>query len=116
MHTVQRVQLKRSKGWRMPANTVKVDRTTRWGNYPAARAGATGVDAVDLFARWLQNEAPEEWKCAAVMALKHKNLACWCKQDAPCHADYLLAWIEGATIFMSSDGERATSHEARGGV
>lgn len=28
----QRIQLRRAKGWRMPANTVKVDRSTRWGN------------------------------------------------------------------------------------
>lgn len=27
-----RVQLRRTKGWRMPENTVKVDRTTRFGN------------------------------------------------------------------------------------
>jgi Domain of unknown function (DUF4326) len=93
---MQRVQLKRSKGWRMPANTVKVDRTTRWGNYPAARAGVTGVAAVDLFARWVENEAPEEWKYAAILALKQKDLACWCKEGAPCHADYLLVWIDSA--------------------
>lgn len=30
--TPHRVQLSRAKGWRMPANTVKVDRSTRWGN------------------------------------------------------------------------------------
>ena len=29
---LERVQLKRTKGWRIPANTVKVDRTTKWGN------------------------------------------------------------------------------------
>lgn len=28
----QRIQLKRTKGWKMPPNTVKVDRSTRWGN------------------------------------------------------------------------------------
>jgi hypothetical protein len=28
----QRVRLSRAKGWRMPPNTVKVDRTTKWGN------------------------------------------------------------------------------------
>lgn len=28
----QRVQLSRQKGWRMPPNTVKVDRSTKWGN------------------------------------------------------------------------------------
>ena len=27
-----RIQLSRRKGWRMPENTVKVDRSTRWGN------------------------------------------------------------------------------------
>lgn len=27
-----RVQLRRTKGWRMPENTVKVDRTTMFGN------------------------------------------------------------------------------------
>lgn len=27
-----RIQLSRRKGWRMPENTVKVDRTTKWGN------------------------------------------------------------------------------------
>jgi hypothetical protein len=28
----ERIQLRRTKGWRMPSNTVKVDRTTKWGN------------------------------------------------------------------------------------
>lgn len=28
----QRIQLRRTKGWRMPENTVKVDRATKWGN------------------------------------------------------------------------------------
>lgn len=28
----RRIQLKRTKGWKMPANTVKVDRTTPFGN------------------------------------------------------------------------------------
>tara|TARA_R110000868_G_scaffold389993_1_gene659426 strand:+ start:2789 stop:3202 length:414 start_codon:yes stop_codon:yes gene_type:complete len=28
----KRIQLSRAKGWRMPDNTVKVDRTTQWGN------------------------------------------------------------------------------------
>ena len=27
-----RIKLSRAKGWRMPENTVKVDRTSRWGN------------------------------------------------------------------------------------
>ncbi|MDP9007247.1 MAG: DUF4326 domain-containing protein [Pseudomonadota bacterium] len=97
MNSLQRIQLKRTKGWRMPANTAKVDRTTRWGNHPAARAGVTGVNAVRLFAQWVANDAPEEWKCAAILALRRKNLACWCKVGAPCHGDYLLSWIDAVT-------------------
>jgi hypothetical protein len=77
----------------MPANTAKVDRTTRWGNYPAARVGVGGEVAVRLFAWWVEHEATEDWRRAAILALKDKNLACWCKCGAPCHADYLLSWI-----------------------
>jgi hypothetical protein len=90
---MQRVQLKRKSGWRMPANTAKVDRTTRWGNHPAARVDATGAEAVRLFAHWVENEASDAWKDAAIRALANKNLACWCKDGAPCHADYLLSWV-----------------------
>lgn len=28
----KRIRLSRAKGWRMPPNTVKVDRSTKWGN------------------------------------------------------------------------------------
>jgi hypothetical protein len=32
MTSTTRIQLSRRKGWRMPPDTVKVDRSTRWGN------------------------------------------------------------------------------------
>jgi hypothetical protein len=80
----------------MPANTVKVDRTTAWGNHPAGRAGARGQEAVLFFILWVENEANEEWKQKAVLTLKGKNLACWCKLGEPCHADYLLTWMGNA--------------------
>jgi hypothetical protein len=92
-HENTRVQLKRSKGWRMPANTVKVDRSTRWGNHPAARAQVAGEEAVRLYTSWVENESTEEWRKSATLALRGKHLACWCKAGAPCHADYLLAWV-----------------------
>lgn len=28
----RRIQLSRARGWRMPEGTIKVDRSTRWGN------------------------------------------------------------------------------------
>jgi hypothetical protein len=93
----ERVQLSRRKGWRMPPNTVKVDRSTLWGNpwtvpgdYDDAR------DAVARFERALVlSPAPHPdsrigWILSHLADLRGKNLACWCPPGAPCHADVLL--------------------------
>ena len=83
-----RVQLSRSKGWRMPENTVKVDRTTRYGNdFVMAHEGTRG-QAIAAFERQVaaQVGACPEWYAP----LRGKNLACWCRLDQPCHADVLL--------------------------
>lgn len=103
-----RVQLSRKKGWKMPENTVKVDRSTRWGN--PFRVGEM-VDEVCAH-RWgwslslptfvAQNAASSVRRFAAILVLdeatheevrqqlRGKNLACWCRFDQPCHADVLL--------------------------
>src|SRR5580765_8506379 len=80
----QRVQLKRSAGWKMPANTIKVDRTTRWGNpFTIAEYGSAAV-AVAQHGRWMRGEiaAPGavEPPSRDVLrtALGGRNLACWC--------------------------------------
>ncbi len=90
----RRVQLSRQKGWRMPENTVKVDRTTRWGNRyrvggPVCRQCGMGkvkdvVEAVELFRQLVAPTMTD------IAQLRGKNLACWCKIGAPCHADVLL--------------------------
>jgi len=107
-----RVKLSRAKGWRMPANTVKVDRTTRWGN-PFTKADA--IDSgyaseadwqsfvVECFRDWIgPTKSGRDWWSGpesdrrrasfveGIGALRGKNLACWCALDAPCHADVLL--------------------------
>lgn len=102
-----RIQLRRTKGWRMPPNTVKVDRTTRWGNpfivgaqgnaatcvylYGMMLGGlhclSTGIECgkrQDVAFKALKEQAPR------YAALRGKNLACWCKVGQPCHADLLL--------------------------
>ncbi len=91
-----RVQLKRSKGWKMPAGTVKVDRTTRWGNpFAIAECGSAAV-AVANHGKWLRGVIPApggvEPPSAATIreALAGRNLACWCPLAGPCHADLLL--------------------------
>src|SRR5262245_52092599 len=101
--TPQRIQLKRTKGWRMPAGTVKVDRTTKWGNPFKVGPGRAQDYAVNLFARMLQGQIAlvDEPSVDEQMAyremirrdaheLKGKNLACWCRPDQKCHADVLL--------------------------
>lgn len=100
-----RVQLSRKKGWKMPENTVKVDRSTRWGN-PITVAGlydagySTSLEAatrhcVEGFRAWMTGN--QHWSHGSAMpappdisALRGKNLACWCRLDQPCHADGLL--------------------------
>jgi hypothetical protein len=86
----KRIQRKRTKGWRMPPNTVIVTRPGRFGNHPAARLKLDGQMAVDAFRCWVDTQAFDAWKEDARRTLRGKNLACWCPIDQPCHADVLL--------------------------
>lgn len=130
-----RIQMSRAKGWRMPANAVKVDRSTRWGNpfdfrsseysWAALSFGCHGGPAgrqeasVRAFREWIDpphgrqtvshelqpkmvgpggevalgpavraGAAPSQEEIKS--ALGGKNLGCWCRLGAPCHADVLL--------------------------
>ncbi len=135
MTAPHRVRLSRAKGWRMPENTVKVDRTTKWGNpfnfkapahcWTALAYGCRGdpagrhVASILAFREWLKVGKPmlltgcglyaqkvrkklaiatgpevafavPPTREQIVAGLRGKNLACWCKLGAPCHADVLL--------------------------
>lgn len=100
----ERVQLSRAKGWRIPPGTVKVDRSTKWGNPFIVGRHGTQAECVDLF-----NKLAHGYICISkgtdlattqsnflktlvedLAELRGKNLACWCKLGAPCHADVLL--------------------------
>lgn len=97
-----RVQLSRAKGWRMPPNTVKVDRRTEWGNPWAVgkrafdgRVAADRAEAVAMFRAMLNDYDkrdsagfPDDEEI--ISGLSGKNLACWCPPGSPCHADVLL--------------------------
>src|SRR5687767_6545562 len=104
----ERIQLSRRKGWRMPPNTVKVDRTTKWGNPCIVGQHGTREECVRWFELALggyivlgHKKDADGWLADKLMAyrkmasrnqrfLRAKNLACWCPLDAPCHADILL--------------------------
>jgi len=86
----KRVQLKRKKGWRMPPNAVKVDRSTRWGN-PFTVEEYGREEAIERFREYIDHpNSPLEFTFADLETLRGKNLACWCRLDQSCHADVLL--------------------------
>lgn len=107
----QRVQRKRTKGWKMPENTVYVGRGSQWGNpfkvgcgftdpYGQWRIPENNRQAVSFFNSWAVSYIPERQGVNPSMIplvnnnkldeLKGKNLACWCRLDQHCHADILL--------------------------
>ena len=107
----KRIQRKRTKGWRMPPNTVSVTRPGPYGNpytiKGAREAGYQGTDAelaqfcVDAFRKdWMDAlKSANTQPCNPPMPfgkpiylgqLRGKNLACFCPLGQPCHADVLL--------------------------
>ncbi len=114
--TPKRIQRKRTAGWRMPANTVYVGRPTIFGNPWTLKAAYESKlfipehvpqIVVDEFEAWLtklispNSEHLGIWKrddmiekraaiLAALPTLRGKDLACWCPEGQPCHADVLI--------------------------
>lgn len=106
-----RIQLRRTRGWRMPPDTVFVARPSLFGNPfvhddPAQaveayrRFIAGGTQCFDMgpgklqFAKRCHPQTLNPYFCDLVKSklpeIRGKNLACWCRPDQPCHADVLL--------------------------
>lgn len=85
--TPQRIQRKRTKGWRMPEGAVYVGRPTMWGN-PFFVQFFGAEKAVASFKEWAT--AQGDYVRFARKQLRGHDLACWCPLNAPCHADVLL--------------------------
>ncbi len=98
----ERIQRKRTKGWRMPENAVYVGRPTKWGNpWKVGRwvrpLGGLPVEikdatlAVELFrANATDPIGGFVFRENVRKHLHGKDLACWCRLDQECHADILL--------------------------
>lgn len=104
-----RIQRQRTKGWKMPLNTVSVTRPGKHGNPFFAGCGigygyfdenmnpvnyndrdpAQCVHMFRIRMREMKDWQPEEYE-TYIAPLRGKNLACFCKLGAPCHADVLL--------------------------
>jgi Domain of unknown function (DUF4326) len=103
-----RIQLARERGWKMPPNTIRVDRTSKFGNpFSIDRYGHQ--EALALHRSWITGELSDEHilKTYSPLIGNHllsrrklmvgllptligKDLACWCPTDCPCHADTLI--------------------------
>lgn len=103
----ERIQLRRSRGWRMPPNTVKVCRPGRWGN-PFGIEGTSAEfivgsveEAVLLFGLKLKAGELDISVEDVKRELRGKNLACWCRltddrgDPMPCHGKTLLEIANG---------------------
>ncbi len=114
----RRIQLSRHKGWRMPNNTVKVDRSTPWGNpfVVGKPGGAYSAKVKDRRHAWQLYRSiasdNEKLVAAAQEQLRGKNLACWCPlptrpyEPDECHAAVLL---EIANASPASKGDATAS-------
>src|ERR1700736_7080656 len=87
-----RIQRRRLPGWRQPIDSIYVGRPTKWGNPYKVGPGQHTVDeAVTLYRRDLITGSLPFSIEDVIHELKGKDLVCWCKPGAPCHADVLLA-------------------------
>jgi len=84
-----RVQRQRTKGWRMPPDTVYVGRPTKWGNPFRIDDHNTARACVAQFRLYVLGRL-ENGVGYPLAELYGKNLACWCALDQRCHADVLL--------------------------
>ena len=97
-----RITLSRKKGWRMPKDAAKVDRSTPFGNpfkvsplilerfFDGDRELAQAA-CVRSFHDWLC-DSPEgrELRARIRRELRGKHIACWCRQGTSCHGDLIL--------------------------
>ena len=103
----ERIQLRRTAGWRMPPTTVKVDRTTPYGNphdwrewMDDAKAHPFELPYAEDRKKWCREQAVEAFAADIrngsikldLEPLRGKNLACWCAPGPrySCHAEILL--------------------------
>jgi Domain of unknown function (DUF4326) len=105
-----RIQRKRTKGWKMPKNTVDCTRPGPWGNpYATSKNGMSkDNDYWQHYAVLIDGDMPlsdddsgeeaaawRKWVLEHIHELRGKNLACWCPKPPPygrdkCHAATLL--------------------------
>lgn len=111
-----RIQRKRTKGWKMPENTLSVTRPGKYGNifkvgeilsytrritkvnkdssisgrlYTGKLKVKNKKHSLQLYRDYAESKFDNgEWDKEEI--LKYDYIACWCALDKPCHVDILL--------------------------
>lgn len=104
----QRIQQRRTKGWRKPEGAVAVGRGTKWGNpfkpehlHPKADDKAfERYWLKQFYRRWINGSQETLFArlpptLEEIRALQGRDLMCWCPLDQACHADVLLELANG---------------------
>ena len=117
---MKRIQRKRTKGWKMPDNSIYVGRPTKFGNpfkltpekailyykkdkiigspwcYLNELSQFSMFTILVLYEQWIRGELQYNDIERAlpnppdIEELRGKDLACWCSLDKPCHVDVLI--------------------------
>lgn len=91
----ERIQLRRTKGWRKPAGAIVVARPSRWGNPFHLGVDGDRAECVARYRRALDRGELGFTEADVRRELAGHDLACWCPLGEPCHADVLLAVAAG---------------------
>jgi len=96
----QRVQRRRTLGWRMPEGAVYVGRPSQWGN-PFRPISGDHAEAAKAFDTELRDCITAPYAASHALQIRMiaehihelagKDLVCWCPLDQSCHADTLLS-------------------------
>jgi hypothetical protein len=132
LEKIDRVQLSRKKGMKLPKNTLIVDRRSEFGNWIKVDKQAlhsyhcafptqgklfqyyvtSNLEAVNEFRKWLCKPEQKPLRAKFLRTIKIRqieHLACWCKLDEPCHCDVWLQYLRGELVV---DDRPALTEEA----
>ena len=94
----ERIQRKRTKGFRLPENTISVTQPGKWGNPFKLYTTGYGVDRNEItitpdkilrvYEEWLDSQIRHGRLNLA--EIRGFDLACFCKEGNPCHGDVLI--------------------------
>lgn len=87
----ERIQRRRSKGWKMPVGATSVTRPGKWGNpFKVGQVIEARELTLEMALTHFEVYARRRFKASDLAELRGKNLACFCALDHDCHADVLL--------------------------